>query len=71
MVIMWFWFVAGIAYVILGIFTYLSARRLQLMDTYTIARYPVDYWSDDDIDKMKRAGRRCSLKSKSLPTTEK
>jgi hypothetical protein len=26
---MWFWFVAGIAYVIIGIFTYLSARRLR------------------------------------------
>jgi hypothetical protein len=63
---MWFWFVVGIAYVIIGIFTYLSARRLQLMDVHTLARYLADYWSDEDIDEMKREGSPLLLEKQKL-----
>jgi hypothetical protein len=64
--LMWFWFVAGIAYIIIGIFSYISAMRLRLIDTQSPSKLFTDYWSDEDIEKMKREGGPVFLEQKRL-----
>lgn len=53
---MWLWFVAGFAYVLLGIFNYRMATCLRLIDIQSPARQLTDFWTDEGIDKLKRGG---------------
>jgi hypothetical protein len=52
----WFWGFPGVAYVLITIFTFYSARRLGAIDAQILAKYNADYFSDEAIEKMKRDG---------------
>lgn len=71
MVQMWFWFVAGVAYVIIGIFTSLSARRLHFIDIQTLASYQADDFSYEEIDRMKREWRSLMIEKQQLANERK
>jgi hypothetical protein len=47
---MWFWFVAGGAYVLLGIFNYLVARRLHRIDIQSLESYHITI-SEEEVQK--------------------
>jgi hypothetical protein len=54
MAVMWFWIAPGIAYVIFGLFNLIAAWGLRRMHTKSEETKLAKYWSQEEIDKMKR-----------------